>query len=295
MSYFGISFGQHALSGHPSPAQCGDLQMRVQYTGEPIELTAVAFSIRLDQATAQVWPERFQLIQPITSRYTPWEQYLALRVPLDARTVSFIERIRQGSGPLQFAVSVTFFYHRLVPTSDSTQSSPPYVLGLSETAQAQATCTVQRDEWLEVLKTIGWQEYEVFEIPTAPLRRVERFTRALDLLEQAVAAFRAGEYDGCVVHARRALEAAAATTGEGDTGQGFAQLWRDVLPGGVDEPKRQALNRFAVGIRELRNPAAHGGNLHFQLRRSDAQLALTVTIALFRYLGEELERTSAAG
>ena len=188
-------------------------------------------------------------------------------------------------------VSVTFVYHRLVPATDSTQSSPLYVLGLSQTAQVQATCTVQRDEWLEVLKTIGWQEYEVFEIPTAPLYRVERFTGALDLLDQAVKAFWAGEDDTCAVRARRALEAAATV----NTKQAYEQLWCAVLPDAVDTPKRDALDQFARGIGALRHQAAHGGNLHFQLRRSDAQLALTVAIALFRYLGEELARTSTAG
>jgi hypothetical protein len=298
MSSFEIRFGQHAISGYPPPAQCGDLQMQVQYTGELIELTAVSFSIRLDQAIAQIWPERFQLIRPITYRSSQGVQYLALRVPLDAITVSFIEQIRQGSGPLQFIVLVSFFYHRLVPApqpTDGSQASPLYMLGLSEMGQSQATCTVQRDEWLEVLKIIGWQEYAVFEIPTTPLHCDERFNKALDLLDKAKEAFRMGEFDACIVHARRALEAAAATTSESDTKLAFRQLWQDVLPNDVDTPKRDTLDCFATGVGKLRHEAAHGKGLHFQLRRSDAQLVLTIAISLLRYIGEEFERTSAVG
>jgi hypothetical protein len=297
MSSFEINFGQHALSGHPSPAQSGNLQMRIQYRGEPIELTSIAFSIQLDRSPVQIWPEQFQSIQPITSSITPWDRYIALRIPLDAVRVSFIERIRQGGGPLSFSVYVKFFYHRLIAASQlvsESQASPLYMLGSSETQQAQAICTVQRDEWLEVLKIIGWQEFEIFEIPTVPLLRHERFIKALDLLNKAKEAFRAGEYDTCIVRARSALEAAAATTGEDGNKQAFTQLWKQVLPSDTDEPKRLTLDFFANGVGKLRHPVAHG-DIHFQLRRSDAELVLTVTVSLLRYIGEELERTSTAG
>lgn len=282
---FSITFGQNAFMGHASPAQCGDLKMHVQYVGGPIELSAISFSIRLDQTP--VWPERHQVIQPYVSSSQHWDYYFLLRVPLDSVTVAFIERIRQNSGPLNFTVSVNFLYHRLIPASqpnDSSAAVPQYMLGVGETKHAQAVCTVQRDEWLELLKTIGWQEYEVFEVPTGPLRRVERFANALDLLDQATKAFRSGDYDACVVHTRRAVETAVTD----NTKKAYEQFWCDVCPDEVDKPKRDALNHFALGIVELRHLAAHASS---KLRRSDAQLALTITIAVFRYLGEEWART----
>lgn len=287
---FTITFEQNAFSGYPPPAQCGDLKMRVGYVGEPIELSAISFSIRLDQAPALVWPERLQVIHPYVSSNQHWDYYFPLRVPLDSVTVAFIERIRQNSGPLQFTLLVNFLYHRLIhipQPSDGSTAVPQYMLGVSDTKHAQGICTVQRDEWLEVLKTIGWQEYEVFEVPAGPLRRVERFAKALDLLDQATKAFRSGEYDACIMHARRAIE----TTVKIDGKLNFTRFWDSVFPNAIDKPKRDALEHFSRGIGDMRNPAAHGNDPQPQLRRSDAQLTLTITIALLRYLGEELGRT----
>jgi hypothetical protein len=57
------------------------------------------------------------------------------------------------------------------------------------------------------------------------------------------------------------------------------------LPADADKPKRKALNHFMMGLAQLRHPGAHG-NSETQIDRAEAQLATTVAVSLFRYIGE---------
>ena len=59
-------------------------------------------------------------------------------------------------------------------------------------------------------------------------------------------------------------------------------LW---LPADADKSKRKALHHFMTGLAQLRHPGAHGHS-DTQIERADAELALTVALSLFRYIGE---------
>ena len=91
-----------------------------------------------------------------------------------------------------------------------------------------------------------------------------------------------------VMEARKACEAAALEAhaeAATEPAAAFKKLAEDILPAESDEPKRRALNQFMTGLRELRNPVAHGHS-ETQINRAEAELALTVAVSLFRYIGE---------
>lgn len=91
-----------------------------------------------------------------------------------------------------------------------------------------------------------------------------------------------------MTEARKACEAAALEVqadATADPGPAFEKLMTHVLPADADKSKRKALHHFMTGLAQLRHPGAHG---HFetQIERAEAELALTVAMSLFRYIGE---------
>jgi hypothetical protein len=154
--------------------------------------------------------------------------------------------------------------------------------------QVQVAIAIQRDQWLNLLTALQWDEFQVFEVAVRSMIRVEGFVKALGHLQAAQVAFRQGQWSVTVTEARKACEAAALEVqadAAADPGPAFEKLMTHVLPAAADKPKRKALNHFMMGLAQLRHPGAHG-NVETQIDRAEAELALTVAVSLFRYIGE---------
>jgi hypothetical protein len=65
----------------------------------------------------------------------------------------------------------------------------------------------------------------------------------------------------------------------------FEKLVMHILPSDADKPKREAMSLFMLGLAQLRHPGAHG-SFETQIDRPDAEVAVTVAVSLFRYIGE---------
>jgi hypothetical protein len=169
------------------------------------------------------------------------------------------------------------------------------VLSLHATSEMESChfgLSIGRDEWVALLPQLGFDAVETFEVAVTSMKRHERFQKALQLLGEAQAAFRLGQWSTVVTDARRALEAAAATTGE-DGKKRFDALVDWLLPGEENEAKRGVLSALMEALRDLRNESAHVRDLRAQIEREDAELALTVAISIFRFIGEAVRRTQA--
>ena len=127
----------------------------------------------------------------------------------------------------------------------------------------------------------------MFELPVRALRSHERLASGLKCINAAVAALHEGRWDHAALEARRACEAAAGVTGAENPGPLFDALVQQVVPDVHDAPKRETLNALMKALKPLRNAGAHG-DLRMAVDRRDAELAVTVVLGLFRYMGEAL-------
>ncbi len=226
------------------------------------------------------------------------EASVSLRCLIAARFIQQLEERRNGGGPVTLKLWITPHYRALYTYEFPSQS--PAIGGRPREAilirslshplrkQVQFDVVLQRDQWLDLLRALQWDEFQVFEVAIRAMNRVEGFQKALGHLEAAQVAFRQGQWSATVTEARKACEAAALEVqadAATDPATAFEKLMTNVLPGEANKPKRKALSLLMMGLRELRHPAAHGHS-ETQVERPEAELALTVAVSLFRYIGE---------
>lgn len=219
-----------------------------------------------------------------------------LRSIIDGRCIQQIEERRSGGGPVTIKLWLNFHFRSLTvhdfpgprrPGTNVRKTISSRTFSHPLRQQVQFDIVLQRDEWLRLLADLQWDEFEVFEIAVRRMERIKGFQKALGHLRLAEVAFRQGQWSVTVVEARRACEAAALEVDSGaqkDLKSAIHKLMENILPADPDKPKRDAMNHFMLGLAQLRHPGAHGSS-DTQIDRPDAELALTVAVSLFRYIG----------
>ena len=160
---------------------------------------------------------------------------------------------------------------------------------------------VSRDAWIRALGQMGWDGFEIFEVPVRRLAEHEPFKRGLALLREAQQRFRAGDWQSTLVKARHACEAAVAEHGgtvdqpETDLKVAFAKLGTSLFPADVDKPRRELIDSLFGTVNKLRHMGAHGTDPRFRVRREDAELSMSLAIQIFRYIGETYGLESRRG
>ncbi len=283
------------------------VSVRIENDDE-VELCSVEYWAAIGGPTHS-WPTVSQSAGPQRLSSRGGTAYVSLGFPFDDEFIRAIEDWRQGgAGPVKFEVYLNLVYRAIEqvplprelegavmkPRSDVVRpESQRFVeqLGRPETEQVRLPVELNRDAWIAMLRSMGWDEFHLFEVPVRVLKRNETLARGLRHLDEAQAAFRQGQWDMAITETRRAVEAAARTVQpEGDMKSATSTLLLAVFPDDHDEAKRKAVSGTMMALADLRNQTAHGHNLRIQVRREDAEFALTVAISLFRYLGEALSR-----
>jgi HEPN domain-containing protein len=240
---------------------------------------AVTYSASVPDLQGCLWPPALAPAAP--SLLQQGEQhYGEFVLPIGTSFIRAVEDWRKGQ-PHGFRIDV-----RAVVTwigQVQGQGGPPM-------REEQNCCiNIARDSWLGLLAALGWDEFETFEIPVQAPKRHETLRQGLEHLHAAQAAYRLGHWPTVVTDARKAIEAAAsATSDESDRKAKMEALVKSVVQGDANQAKRDTLSSLMLALRQLRDEAAHGGNLGCQIQREDAELALTVAVSIFRYLGESL-------
>jgi len=100
---------------------------------------------------------------------------------------------------------------------------------------------------------------------------------------------------GTVTECRKACEAAAGYAAreagqespERETRKAFEALALKVFSEETEKAKRETLSGLMMALGHLRNAGgAHAWRFEAQILREDAEVALTVAMAIFRYMGE---------
>lgn len=262
---------------------------------EEIEIYSAEYWARMPDMSSISWTGSRLAIGPkILRRGTSATFYVTL--PISSQFLRRVEDWRAGRG-IDVRIDVTINLHfrpvRYAQLGLGAGQSPVIVRDLLEpqSDQVQVSLCANRDQWIGILKAIGWSDYLSFEVPVLALKRHEKLAKGLERIDKAQKALLDGHWDACVMECRKAIEASASTvSGDSDRKKKFEALVQEVLPKPHDKAKAATLSGLMVSLKELRDEAAHGGNLSAQVEREDAELALTVALAVFRYIGEALAR-----
>jgi hypothetical protein len=286
--------------GRYLPVRILGCQLELQWTGEAeIELALIKLNVQMPDLPGVSWPE---IILPQHGQLRPGDStYPTITLPVERQLIQAIEDWRQGRSIfIRLKGYIGIHYRELLPMrsesiidrSSTTKTIPVYQPPRPQMRQVELEVNVQRDQWLETLKSLGWNEFEVFEMAIRPMRTDGRFQKALQLLNAAQTALRQGQWSAVATDARRALEAAATVVSpdEKDRKAKFEALIKEILPGEHDGAKRDMLAGLMLSLRQLRDEAAHAHNLNSQIEREDAELAFSVAVQIFRYIGEALAR-----
>lgn len=274
---------------------------------DEVEAHSFRYTASIADIPGMVWPELSIHLGPVNVR-SHGDVYTRLMLPFHRTLVQRIEDWRQGrSGAVRIEIRGNVIFKRIkklvvpdgskkeVPANQVPWQPERHLVLASPLEQEQVylTVNIDRDHWISILAAIGWDEFSVFEVPVLSLKRHEQLQKGLGILAEAQNAFRQGQWSTVVTDARRALEAAAGmATPNGDRKAKFEALLAQVLPADTDEPKRDTLKGLMLALKDLRDHSAHVNDIRFQVEREDAELALTVAISIFRFMGEALARAA---
>jgi hypothetical protein len=231
--------------------------------------------------------------------------YALVPVPLSPAIIERIEARRaadpQGSlsvkleGRIHFQQVQTFTVQQsdssAYPTREVSVPSTPK----SETFVAISGCA--RDHWLGLLDQLGWNEFAIFEIPLARINQQPDLVEGMKRLQAAHKAFRMENWPSAVTECRTACEAAASLIAkqegienpEKKRKEAYEALAKRIFPYDHQKPKYETLSNLMVSLSHLRDAGgAHGWNFGTQIQRHDAEVALAVATAVFRYMGAAL-------
>lgn len=243
------------------------------------------------------WHQRFQpappqLVAPNgagTARHT-------IVLPWDTAFIRAVEEARaKRPGDFTLQLRLTTHYRLLARQQQKVGGCESYVSSSAQTDHGNnIRISVSRDAWIRALGQMGWGAFEIFEVPVRQMNEHAPFKNGIALLKAAQAKFLAGDWQGTLLNARHACEAAVVTHAgsaeqpEQDIKVAFEKLGARLFPADVDAPRRDLLGQLFRSINTLRHMGAHGTDPRFRVRREDAELALALAVEVFRYIGETM-------
>ncbi len=276
-----IELSLRSMKGYPPPERALEFWLEVKCkTGshdlKPAWLASVqsqlAFAGRV--LTRTHW---FHWSSNYTEMKGGEDHWVQIMFPMPREAVSFIEDGRSGPTVI-FDVMCGYGILRT-----GTREQGSYV-DRFEIESVPAKIEVAQSGWLQHLKEMEWNEYELFEVPRLPLVRSEGLNRALSCLSEAQTALRLHDYDTVLFKCRKAFEAAAKAGGKTDLKAGFADLCRSAF---TDHPEKPAVYDSVMGAL---GRFAHKLGRHEQMpavpvSREDAEMMYAASVAVFSALG----------
>jgi hypothetical protein len=197
--------------------------------------------------------------------------------PLSRETLDWIESRRNGD--LEYSLDVTVLVAPVVGTDPETLGRPwhqPVMDRFSNPIRAQ----IPQSEWLKYLRTLGWDETVLFELPVTVPR--QSFPQAQARLEEAMGHFRRGDWEESMSSCRKVMEALAAARTD-PTEKPNPKNLREYFEVGE---KGDALNSVLYQFGQLLHLARHehGTAITIKVTRDDALLSLMIAGAFLRYV-----------
>ena len=144
--------------------------------------------------------------------------------------------------------------------------------------------TIAQSEWIKMLRNLMWSELEILELPSSKLRSVQPLGRALKRFEDAQECYRRGDWEATMLNCRKVYEAIVQDhTGTHDMSQA-EQVYTSLIGEGV---KAERFSSMARSLGNFLHLGRHENLPDVLISRADSQLALLLTGALLKYLGEQ--------
>ena len=142
--------------------------------------------------------------------------------------------------------------------------------------------TIPQSEWLQILSRMHWKDYEILEIPRNPSGD-SRFARAYGQLQVASGHYRNGQWDTCMMHCRKAYEAAMK---DASNKEDMAKAAASVLSK-HHGPKKEKLNDLLLALGEYTHLARHEGSQPVSFDKFDAAQCLFMTTAAIDFIANQ--------
>jgi hypothetical protein len=214
-------------------------------------------------------------------------------LPIDGAAISAIEQSRPPGESFFIQLNLWPLYTLLEEFSirknpEALQPARVHALSHDQSTTTTAMVEISSDKWRKTLKEMGWDELQVFEIPVRGMSGHPAIAAGVVHLRKAQSAFRTGHRETTIIEVRKAIEAAAnAVAAEGtERGPALKALVAEVMPRAEDAVRRDLLDALMRAFAEVRHEHAHGGNP--EPYHQDAELALSVGVAIFRYMSQSL-------
>ena len=143
---------------------------------------------------------------------------------------------------------------------------------------------IPQSEWIKLLRNLAWSELEIVELPSSRLRSVPPLERASNRFKDAQECYRRGDWEATMLNCRKAYEAIVQDhTSTNDMSQAD-QVFRDLID---ESEKADRIKRIAKSVDNFLHLGRHENLPDISIKRADSQLALLLTGALLKYLGEQ--------
>jgi hypothetical protein len=263
----------------------------------PLALLSFSAEVRLEKGLTLVQPKRAADSMSYPAVIEPGKPAeICLAVGFSPEALAAIEDQRSRDGDLTFVVNANAL---VAPVLRTQGNEGNLMMGPPETAFVECRhpdgflkgFRISRDRWSTLLKTFGYSDLELFELPVPVFRDQAIRSEVVGALRRAEAAFRQGNWEETLGASRAAFEGLATAAAESpSTAGGFKQLWSEAFPDEIEKPKGEALDEIVRGLGRFQHLGRHLTHPFTPVDRRDALFSLRMTLSLFEYLGQRLAK-----
>lgn len=205
----------------------------------------------------------------------------AILIDLPSTVLQHIEDRRQGND-IDLRISARVVLCRVERVDECKILGVPFETGFGNPSTGYLEHRIPQSDWVKALKTNGWSELEIFELPSTQLRANPQLGRALARFVDALDCYRRGEWEESMGNCRKAFEAAILdVSGKGEMKQGSEAAFQILVR---DPTKVHRLNSLISESSKFLHLGRHESAQPVLINRADAQLSIHLTAALLSYL-----------
>lgn len=202
-------------------------------------------------------------------------------IPLPGHVLASLEEARAGED-LELSITTSALVSPL-RADNPMHLATPQESAISSPGSHDLAYKIPQSEWLKLLRQLQWNELELIELPRPWGPPSKTTQRATARFEDAVDAYRRGNWDDSMASCRKAFEAMVQDlTGTADMAKTEAALISHLGEG----PKAKRLNVLIRELGQFLHLARHEVPEDVIITRSDASLSLQLTGAILRYIGQ---------
>ncbi len=229
-----------------------------------------------------------QRVEPVTSARRSLHRYeLKMQIPLDWSDIYAIERVRGGHGGVRIILDCQVL---ILYQGKPGQQQQRLFDRLSRQGSSPVSEDVSQEQWLAILKDVGYRDYMIVEVPVEAIRSNPKLLEAWKLLESARARYEHGDDPGVLEACFKALDSVALHFG---ANAGHASAFEEILkPNLQHDLKARRAGELIHSIRAYsdrgRQSQASPDRTEIPVSHRDAEYVLMLTRVTLAYMANIL-------